>query len=258
MMRVAESHSVLTEFGGGVSIETIRDALKSMDAVKRLGRIKRLTRQHSSNFPNHKWYIDLIDLTSGGFLPSGWLLTILDHYSRKAFAFFLKNKRAETVLKAFKPLFDKHKPLVVIGDKGSEWASIRKLPFSVFYLTTTKGSMTTPIERFNRTLIAKLNLLFRLEGKAGWKKKLTSVLSTNNSTEHATTSHTPNAYEVFLGKTSSAPTRSSSRRRELKPGDACSCVRQGGQVRRVYGDDKQETVGLATSWRRGAVVTVAR
>ena len=60
MMRVAESHSVLTEFGGGVSIETIRDALKSMDAVKRLGRMKRLTRQHSSNFPNHKWSIDLI------------------------------------------------------------------------------------------------------------------------------------------------------------------------------------------------------
>ena len=46
--------------GETVPLETIRDALKSMDAVKRLGRMKRLTRQHSSNFPNHKWSIDLI------------------------------------------------------------------------------------------------------------------------------------------------------------------------------------------------------
>ena len=150
-----------------------------------------------------------------GFLPSGWLLTILDHDSCKAFAFFLKNKRAETVLKAFKPLFDKHKPLVVIGDKGSEGASIRKLPFSVFYLTTTKGS-TTPIERFNRALISKLNLLFRLEGKTGWKKKVTSVPSTYNNTEHVATWHMPN--EVFaLNKFSTDKPKFQDW--ELKPGD---------------------------------------
>jgi len=181
---------ILKHMGERIPLKDIEKALNSLDVVKRLDNIIRLKRQHAALFPNHKWYIDLIDLKSGRFLPRGFLFTILDYYSRKAWGFYLKNKRADTVYKAFAPLYNKYKPLIIIGDKGSEWSKIKKLK-SFFYLTTTKGS-TAPIESFNRTILMKLKLLFSLESKTGWKKKLNSVLTAYNETPHSSTNQTPN------------------------------------------------------------------
>jgi len=182
---------LLRKDGVKISMNELKTILNSMEAIQKLGDVKRITQQHSARFPNHKWYIDLIDMKPV-FKIKGFLFTILDYYSRYAWVFFIDNKRMDSVYDVFYPLYEKYKPYEVIGDKGREWNKIKKI--GVFYLTTVKGSVT-PIESFNRTIIKKLNLLFTLEGKKGWRDKLARVLKTYNNSKHSITRQKPS--QVF-------------------------------------------------------------
>ena len=54
-------------------------------------------------------------------MTASWILTIIDVFSKQAWAFKLKNKKAVTVLDALKSLMDNRKPKRVHCDEGNEF-----------------------------------------------------------------------------------------------------------------------------------------
>lgn len=187
---------LINYMGQDSTIDLIKSVIASNPQVQILTSPKRLVMQHSSLSSGHKAYMDLIDLTNGIVLPNGWLLTVMDHYSRYGWVRWIPNKIASTILQAFKSIPEHGYIYWYIADRGEEWSSVESyLGGKLRYARDKNG--TAPIERFNRTILEKINLLFNGEGREKWKKKLGSVVETYNNTEHSSTKDTP--LNIWLG-----------------------------------------------------------
>jgi hypothetical protein len=182
---------------------------------------------HISNFPNQKWYIDLVDL-SGGSFAQGWLLNVIDAYSRYAWSLYITNKQALTVWKAFEPLYNKYKPLIIVGDKGPEWSEIAKHA-RIKYGTPGYHLDTAPIERFNRTIVTMLNTAFEAGKRSEFNKNkqafLDELTTQYNESKHSTTKREPEL--IFSGAVKSkAPQWVGTY--NLKPGDLVKKIKSKG------------------------------
>jgi hypothetical protein len=176
-----------------VKLEDVKKALLQFEEVQVLQKDPPDGGQHRSNGVNLDWYIDLIDLGSSGF-SSGWLLTVLDFYSRFAFVVPIANKKASTINKAFKPLYNLFRPQLIHADDGSEWAIIKKT--GNWKISKWKRT-TAPIEAFNRTIIEKLRLLKKLNGR-GWRQGIQNAVVAYNEERHSATKETPT--DLLSGK----------------------------------------------------------
>ena len=148
--------------------------------------------------------IDLIHLEScsGGY---EYILTIIDHFSRFAQTYALRNKEAKTVARHL--FFDFMErfgaPARIMHDQGSEFEN--KLFHHLEGLTGVSRSRTTPYhpegngqcERMNKTLIGMLRTLEHTQ-KKNWKQYLNHVTHAYNCTRHSTTGFSP--YFLMFGR----------------------------------------------------------
>lgn len=112
---------------------------------------------------DNTWQADLIDLRDLSSINSGfnYLLTVIDVFSKFAWAIPLKNKTNKTIIEAFKKIFSsKRIPNRIHTDKGSEFIGkvcqqyLKKNKVHFYILNSEmKASI---IERFNRTLKEKM------------------------------------------------------------------------------------------------------
>lgn len=141
---------------------------------------------------------DLIDLSRLAKYNDGmkYILTIIDVFTKYAWAHPIKNKSAKSMLEAFKSLFKQTKFVVHLqSDSGKEF--VNKTLSSYFkknkinHYTSHSENKASVVERFNRTLKSKLFRIFTHTNSYRYIDVLKSVLKSYNASVHRTTGYAP-------------------------------------------------------------------
>lgn len=152
-----------------------------------------------------QWQADLIDITplAKFNLQNKFILTVIDVFSKKAFAKPLKSKEAVNVVKAFQSILNeaKTKPFNLQVDKGKEFHNslFKKLcqQNKIKLFTSEDDQMKAQIvERFNRTIKNRLYRYFASTGDYNWLNVLDKFLNSYNNTFHRSIKMTPNEVKV--------------------------------------------------------------
>ena len=157
---------------------------------------------------DHIWNADLIIMPEEDEFK--YILTVLDGYTRYAWAIPLKHKDAKSVSNAFKEIFkkSKRKPNKLFVDEGKEFYNSEMYKLFKFkkqdileqddkgnykndIYSVFNASKNPVIERFNRTLTNKLWKQFTINGNQKWLDILQPTVSKYNNTIHSSISTTP-------------------------------------------------------------------
>lgn len=177
-----------------ISLESVEDWLSGQPSytlhrrvVSKFPRRKVLTRGL-----NYQWQADLMEVQEIAPENKGnrYLLAIIDCFSRFAFVVPLKNKKSETVAKAFKSVLSKNrKPLKLQTDQGTEFTGA---PFqqmckenSIHHFHTYQDVKAQIVERFNKTFKMKIVKFFRSKKTLNYLGVLPTVVSTYNKSPHS-------------------------------------------------------------------------
>jgi len=133
---------------------------------------------------------DLIDLTKISPENNGYnfILTVIDVFSKYAWAIPLKDKTALSVLTAFKTIFEERSPLRLHTDEGKEFLNknlkdyLKKMNIKHFVIYSEMKAAV--VERFNRTLKEKMWRYFTYQKTKRYIDILPDLLSSYNNTYH--------------------------------------------------------------------------
>lgn len=159
------------------------------------------------NFPRRKvitggigiqYQADLIDLSKLSKFNNGFkfILTIIDVFSKLAFAIPIKSKSSDDVLNAFKRIKDKL-PLYLQTDLGTEFVNrkmqawLRKNNVN-FFTTQNLEIKASIIERWNRTLKNKLWRYFTRYDTSKYVDVLEEIVAGYNNSFHRSIGMPPN------------------------------------------------------------------
>lgn len=139
------------------------------------------------------WQADLVDMTSSASENNGYkyLLTVIDIFSKFAWATALKNKTGKEVTQAMKSIFQLgRKPQKLHVDEGKEFYNntfkALMMQYNVHMYSTYSTKKASICERFNRTLKEKMWKFFSHQGNYQWLQILPHILLTYNDTRHRT------------------------------------------------------------------------
>lgn len=159
---------------------------------------------------DNTWQADLIDLQELTQINSGYkyLLTIIDVFSKYAWAIPLKNKSNNSIIEAFKKIFRSRKPLRIHTDQGQEFLGrecqqfLKRNKIQFYFLNSEMKAAI--VERFNRTLKEKMWRYFTKSRKKRYIDVLDDLMHSYNNTFHRSIKMTPvqvkkeNEDKVFL------------------------------------------------------------
>jgi len=122
-----------------------------------------------------------------------YLLTVIDCFSKYAWAIPLKKKDSLTTVEAFKQLFRESKPRVpqrLQTDKGKEFLNTPVQNYlknkNVHHFVTQNETKAAMVERFNRTLKIRMWRYFTANNTQRYIDVLPSLLSAYNNSVHRT------------------------------------------------------------------------
>jgi hypothetical protein len=158
-----------------------------------------------ANHPCDHWQMDLIDFSAQSALNNGhrYILTVMDCFSKFAWATPIKTKHAGSVAKALREILDdpivgERVPKILQSDNGSEFKEqvsellerrgIKQL-FSAPYKPTTQGL----IERFNGTLKRAVFEHMSQYNTKKWNDVLPEIVRGYNASRHSATGVAPMA-----------------------------------------------------------------
>ena len=137
------------------------------------------------------WSADLVEMPKEGKFK--YILTVIDLYTRYAWAIPLPDKRGQTVAKAFQEIMKEsdREPEKLWVDKGTEFYNthVKALPFELY--STLNDGKAVVIERFNRTLKQMMFKRFTSQGNQKWLKILSGILERYNTKVHSSIKTTP-------------------------------------------------------------------
>lgn len=141
---------------------------------------------------NDLYQADLVEMQPYAKLNKGYkyILTMINCFTKFAFAIPLKDKSGGEVVKALKPILTKHKMKHFQTDAGKEWfnkhvsALIKK--FKINHYATYSDLKASICERLNRTLKQKMWKLFTAKGTYEWVSILQGIVNQYNNTVHRT------------------------------------------------------------------------
>lgn len=189
-------------------------------------------RKYVSRGLNYQWQADLVEMQHYSRENKGYryILTVIDIFSRFAYALPLKNKTGIEVANALDMLFQKQAPKFLQCDRGLEFYNIHvrrvleKYNVELFSIYSEKKAAI--VERFNRTLKEKMFRMFTFQGNYKWFDKLQDLVSAYNNSYHRTLKNIPsnvnkeNETNVWLTQYSN-----------LEPGSVKSNFKIGDRVR---------------------------
>jgi hypothetical protein len=194
------------------------------------------------------WNADLVFMTAYASENDGYkyILTVIDVLSKYAWAFPLKDKRPENVMKAFENIFKSGRKCKRLHtDKGGEfWGSVTQNFFKthgiIHYSTENEDLKAMIVERFNRTLKNLMFRYFTYKGTRRYIDVLPKLMESYNNSKHrsikmrpaevVTRDHVTKAYKNLYPDappTPKAPTN-------LKVGDLVRMVYQPTIYQRGY------------------------
>ena len=166
------------------------------------------TRKVITHSPNHQWQADLCDMRSLAKHNDNYyyILTIIDVFTRYAYAFKIKNKTGEHITEAFKFVFRKDIPKLLQTDKGTEFINKQTQELfkkhNIHWFTTENLTKAQMVERFNRTLKGRMYKYFTANDTKRWIDVLQELVYNYNTSYHRTIKMTPlhatqNPHEVM-------------------------------------------------------------
>ena len=125
-----------------------------------------------------------------------YIITIIDVFSKKAWAFKSKTKTGESLHSILKPFFDENKPNFVCWDKGSEFYNKKVLDMlkknGIQHYSVSTPQKAAIVERFNRSLKGRMFRAFTSKGSNRWVDILPDLIKGYNNTKHRSIGMTPN------------------------------------------------------------------
>lgn len=143
------------------------------------------------------WQADLVDMQAHSKENRGfkYILTVIDVFSKYAFAVPLKNKQGDTVTEAFKSIIRNRKPAKLHVDNGKEFYN---QPFKALLAqndikmySTFSEVKACVVERFNRTLKEKMWRMFTHRDNHIYYKDLQKLVDSYNNSVHSSISIRP-------------------------------------------------------------------
>lgn len=149
---------------------------------------------------NKLWQVDLIDMKGFGGPQNRnkkWIMTVIDVFSKYAFAEPMPNKSALTCRITLEKILDKgfditeHYPTLVQSDNGPEFINAEfELLFDVFEITHVRTPTYMPqaqgaVERFNRTLKGLIFANMTRNGNKKWCDDLPILVKNYNNSYHS-------------------------------------------------------------------------
>ena len=143
--------------------------------------------------PYEQFQADLVDMQAFSKFNNGfkYILTIIDCFSRYAFAIPVKNKSASEIKNALEKVFTDHKPFKLQTDRGKEFLNTPVQSYlksnGIHYFSTYNSTIKCSIvERFNRTLKSKMFKYFSAKGTRKWIDILNQLVDSYNKSYHRT------------------------------------------------------------------------
>jgi transposase InsO family protein len=147
---------------------------------------------------NDLWQADLVDLSSIMRYNNGYryLFTAIDVLSKYGRVAMLRTKNAATVTEAFKHMIGEIKPYLLQTDKGTEFLNtqFQKMLADAgirHYTSENDDIKASIVERWHRTLLAKLYRYFTYKNTYRYVDVLQDIVSSYNATYHSTIKMAP-------------------------------------------------------------------
>lgn len=176
--------------------------------MSKLDVVNELHKQVRKKFPRRRviqkgiddtWQIDLVEMIPYAKFNKQYkyLLTVIDIFSKYAFAMPVKSKSGTDVTDAMKKIFSNSKrvPKNIHSDQGKEFFNskfkelMNKNKINHYHtFTDLKASIC---ERFNRTLKNKMWKMFSFNGNYKWITFLDKLVEKYNNTRHSTIKEKP-------------------------------------------------------------------
>ena len=144
------------------------------------------------------WAADLVEMQKFSKWNKGikYLLMVIDIYSKYGWIRGLKDKKTETVSKAFGDIFkSKRKPQMLWTDKGSEFISKHFKDFlkskKIKLYHTENEEKSSVVERWNRTMKNKMWKMFIINNNTVYWDKLDKLVNNYNNSKHSSIKMTP-------------------------------------------------------------------
>ena len=153
-----------------------------------------------------QWQADLVDMQKLSKYNKNYnyILTVIDIFSKFAWAIPIKKKTGEEILKAFNIIFKYRRPMKIHTDKGLEFINkptqnlFQKL--GIHWFTTENETKAQVVERFNRTLKSKMYKYFTANNTKTWIDIIHDLIFNYNNSYHRSIKMTP--VEASLEKNS--------------------------------------------------------
>lgn len=147
---------------------------------------------------NDLFQADLVDMIKYARYNKGfkYILTVINAFSKFAWAIPVKSKSAKDVTNAMRKIFDESFiPKNIQTDNGKEFYNkeFKQLmeKYNVNHYSTYSSMKASIVERFNRTLKSNMWKEFSYQGSYVWLKILPHLLQQYNYTRHSTTHMKP-------------------------------------------------------------------
>ena len=156
------------------------------------------TRSYVVHDIDEQWQADLADVSLIASQNRGYrfILTVIDIFSRYAWARPLKTKRGKEVAAAFRDIFREGRiPKRIQTDQGKEFENrdiallFREHNIELFSVKSAYKAAI--VERFNRSLKSKLWRYFTMSMKENWSNVLQDVVESYNNSVHRTIGRKP-------------------------------------------------------------------
>src|SRR5208282_327034 len=149
------------------------------------------TRPYRTGGIDHQWQMDLVDMIQESKHNEGYkyILTVIDIFSRYAWAEPLKTKSPQHVMVALRKIFEQgRKPMKVQSDQGLEFESkVMKNFFAslgIEQFSVKSQFKAAIVERFNRTLKNKMFSYFTFANTHKWLDILPKLIAGYNKAKH--------------------------------------------------------------------------
>ena len=184
----------------GIPTSKIKEWLETQDTYTKHKPIVRKFKRRKviTGGVNHQWQADLVELQEFAKVNDGYryLLTVIDIFSKYAWAIPIKNKTGNEVTKAFEKIFNINGgPLAIQSDKGVEF--LNKKTQNLFKSKNIKSFVTENetkaqiVERFNRTLKNRMYKYFTANNTRRWIDVIDQLVENYNNSYHRSIKMTP-------------------------------------------------------------------
>lgn len=181
------------------SRKEVEDFLAGVDEYTQYKQIRRkFPRRKILAYHAHELYqVDLADFSKLAKYNNGYryVLVAIDTLSKYVFYIPIKNKTPVSIIRAFREIFKKHKPKMLMSDRGREFTAKAVQKFfclnKVHWYSVFSEIKASAAERQIRTLREKLRRIMHHSGQLKYTNILSKLAATYNKTVHSRTGYKP-------------------------------------------------------------------